>query len=78
MMHSTLAMTAALLKVANPTLESSIQLEGIYQKGEAMREVIAWLARLDVGCKDDDLPFLISSMSTLVIAEVRNIHPVNA
>ncbi|RMZ87997.1 hypothetical protein DV736_g4787, partial [Chaetothyriales sp. CBS 134916] len=70
MMHSTLAMTAALWRAANPTLESSIQLEGIHQKGQAMRKIIAWLAQLDTGCKDDNMTFLMSSMSTLVIAEV--------
>ncbi|KAH8901156.1 hypothetical protein GQ53DRAFT_740256 [Thozetella sp. PMI_491] len=70
MMHSTLAMTAVLWRAVNPALDSSIQLEGIHQKGEAMREVIDGLARLDAGYNYDDLPFLLSSMSTLVIAEV--------
>ncbi len=74
MMHSTLAMTATMWRANNPTLESSIQLEGIRQKGQAMRGIIAGLARLDAGCKDDNLSFLMSSMCTLVIAEVRKIH----
>ena len=35
-----------------------------------MRNIMAWLARLDAGGNDDDLAFIMSAMSTLVIAEV--------
>ncbi|KAL7940226.1 hypothetical protein V8C42DRAFT_259626 [Trichoderma barbatum] len=69
MMHSTLAMTAVLWRAEFPALESSIRLEGMRQKGEAMREIRAWLTRAySVG--NDDKSTLMSSMATLVIVEV--------
>ncbi len=69
-MHSTLAMTAAVWRAQCPALEQSIQLEGIRQKGEAMREVSAWLMRSRSARHDDEASFLMSSMSTLAIVEV--------
>ena len=69
-MHSTLAMTAAMLRAQCPALEQSIQLEGIRQKGEAMREISAWLTRSESATHDDKSAFLMSAMSTLSIVEV--------
>lgn len=77
MMHSTLAMTAALWRAEHPALEYSIQLEGIRQKGEAMREIMARLARAGSVRNDDEITFLMSTMSTLVIVEVYSIPTVN-
>lgn len=73
-MHSTLALAAALWRVEYPTLEYSIQLEGIRQKGEAMREVRARLTHAGAASKDNDITFLMFTMSTLVIAEVYRVH----
>lgn len=71
MMHSTLAMTTALWRAEYPSLQKSIQLEGIRQKGEAMREVGARLAHTDIVLfKDSEIAFLMSTMATLVIVEV--------
>ncbi|KAI2463960.1 hypothetical protein F4781DRAFT_425926 [Annulohypoxylon bovei var. microspora] len=72
MMHSTLAMTAALWRVEYPVLEHSIQIEGIRQKGEAMRLIRARLELVDLSSIVDskEFTFIMSTISTLVIAEV--------
>ncbi|KAH6893540.1 hypothetical protein B0T10DRAFT_457640 [Thelonectria olida] len=70
MMHSTLAMTAALWRTEYPALQHSIQLEGIRQKGEAMREISARLAHAGSVRSDDETDLLLSTMSTLVTVEV--------
>lgn len=72
-MHSTLAMTAALWRAEHPALEHSIQLEGICQKGEAMRGIRARLAHAGSVRDDDEMSFLMSTVSTLVIVEVYRI-----
>lgn len=69
MMHSTLAMAAALWRAQCPSLEQSIQFEGLHQKGEAMREIGSRLAQGGVDY-EHEMAFLISTMATLVIAEV--------
>ncbi|KAJ4218560.1 hypothetical protein NW759_008453 [Fusarium solani] len=69
MMHSTLAMAAALWQADCPALEKSIQVEGLRQKGEAMREVGACLAQAD-STHNHEIAFIISTMSTLVLVEV--------
>ena len=71
MMHGTLAMTAALWRAEFPALELSVQLEGIHQKGEAMREVRTRLAHASFVSSDDDIGFIMATMSTLVIVEVK-------
>ncbi|KAI0883021.1 uncharacterized protein GGS22DRAFT_34545 [Annulohypoxylon maeteangense] len=75
MMHSTLAMTAAMWRAESPVLERSIQIEGMRQKGEALRLVRAHLGLVsglpDSSVADDkDSTFVMSAMSTLVIIEV--------
>ncbi|KAH8817470.1 hypothetical protein F5884DRAFT_250899 [Xylogone sp. PMI_703] len=70
MMHSTLAMAAVLWRVEHPALQYSIQLEGIHQKGEAMREIGARLASRDFVRHDDQINFTMSTIATLVIVEV--------
>jgi len=77
MMHGTLAMTAAMWRTEYPALEYSIQLEGLRQKGDAMREIRARLDHtLDSsravrdGGDDDEIAFLMTAMSTLAIVEV--------
>ncbi|KAI8623509.1 hypothetical protein F5Y19DRAFT_458120 [Xylariaceae sp. FL1651] len=72
MMHSTLAMTAALWRAEYPALEYSVQLEGIRQKGEAMRQIIARLAYASSVQNNEEVSFLVSAMSTLVIVELRD------
>ncbi|KAH6658178.1 hypothetical protein BKA67DRAFT_557350 [Truncatella angustata] len=69
MMHSTLAMTAALWRAEHSALEYSIQVEGIHQKGEAMREIRTKLAHAESVGNDDDMNFLMATMSTLGIVE---------
>ena len=69
MMHSTLAMAAALWQADCPALEKSIQVEGLRQKGEAMREVGACLAQVG-SIHNHEIAFIISTMSTLVLVEV--------
>ncbi|KAM0814363.1 hypothetical protein AB5N19_00153 [Seiridium cardinale] len=70
MMHSTLAMTAALWRAEYAGLEHSIQLEGIRQKGKAMQEIRARLAHADSVSSDGEMAFLMSTMSTLVLVEI--------
>ena len=70
MMHSTLAMASALWRAECPALGPPIQLEGIRQKGEAMREIGARLARAGSVDGNDEIGFLMSTMATLVIVEV--------
>lgn len=70
MMHSTLAMTAAVWRMEYPSLEYSIQLEGIRQKGDAMREIGVQLACASSVRKDYEISFLMFTMSTLAIVEV--------
>jgi hypothetical protein len=77
MMHSTLAMTAALWRIEYPALEHSVQLEGIRQKGQAMREISAWLAHAGSVRDNDEIHFFMSTMSTLVLVEVYHIPGVN-
>lgn len=69
MMHSTLAMTAALWRAEHPALGYSIPLEGIHQKGEAMREIRARLTHTGCVHNDAQMTFLMSAMSTLALAE---------
>lgn len=76
MMHSTLAMTAAVWRMEYPSLESSIQLEGIRQKGDAMREIGVRLACASSVRKDYEITFLMFTMSTLAIVEVCRIPTV--
>lgn len=71
MMHSTLAMAAVLWRAENAALDKSIQLEGMRQKYEAIREVRAQLSRhVDVGRNNSDLAPFMSTISTLVFVEV--------
>ncbi|KAH8657767.1 hypothetical protein BX600DRAFT_58962 [Xylariales sp. PMI_506] len=70
MMHSTLAMAAALWRAECPGLDSAIQLEGLRQKGKAMREVSFRLARASSMCSNEEMAFVMSTMSTLVIVEI--------
>lgn len=70
MMHSTLAMTAAVWRMEHPSLEYSIQLKGIRQKGNAMREIGVRLACASSVRNDYDIHSLMSTMSTLEIVEV--------
>ncbi|KAI1452852.1 hypothetical protein F4805DRAFT_402803 [Annulohypoxylon moriforme] len=70
MMHSTLAMTAALWRAEYPALEHSIRIEGIRQKGEAMRLTRAYLDLVDSAADGDEFTFIMSTISTLVIIEV--------
>lgn len=76
MMHSTLAMTAASLREGYPALGSSIQLEGIRQKGEAIREIRTRLALASSVRNNDEIKFLMSAMSTMAIVEVYRIPAV--
>ncbi|RSL87821.1 hypothetical protein CEP51_002013 [Fusarium floridanum] len=69
MMHSTLAMAATLWRAECPSLEQSIQVEGLHQKGEAMREIGSRLAQ-NHGIQHHEMAFLMSTMATLAIAEV--------
>ncbi|KAI1206787.1 uncharacterized protein F4807DRAFT_214794 [Annulohypoxylon truncatum] len=69
MMHGTLAMAAAVWRAEYPVLERSIQIEGIRQKGEAMRLIRAHLALVN-SVTDEAFTFVMSTMSTLVIVEV--------
>ncbi|EEU37892.1 uncharacterized protein NECHADRAFT_88180 [Fusarium vanettenii 77-13-4] len=69
MMHSTLAMAATQWRAECPSLEQSIQVEGLRQKGEAMREIGSRLAQ-DCSGYDDEMAFLMSTMATLAIVEV--------
>lgn len=73
MMRSTLAMTAALWRTECPTLGHSIQLEGLHQKCEAIREIRARLPHRDSFLNNEEVSFLMSAMSTLVTVEVRGI-----
>jgi hypothetical protein len=69
-MHSTLAMTAGIWQAEHPTLQDSIRTEGIKQKVEAMREIRSRLTHAGSVRNHDEVAFLMTSMSTLVIAEV--------
>ncbi|RTE79230.1 hypothetical protein BHE90_006287 [Fusarium euwallaceae] len=69
MMHSTLAMAASLWRAECPSLEQSIQVEGLHQKGEAMREIRSHLAQ-DNSIQHHEMAFLMSTMATLAIVEV--------
>ncbi|KAH8199182.1 hypothetical protein TruAng_006651 [Truncatella angustata] len=62
-------MTAALWRAEHSALEYSIQVEGIHQKGEAMREIRTKLAHAESVGNDDDMNFLMATMSTLGIVE---------
>ena len=70
MMHGTLAMTAVFWSMSFPDLEYSIQLEGIRQKGEAMRAISTRLKHADSGPFVEGIDFIMSTISTLVITEV--------
>ncbi|KAF4949571.1 hypothetical protein FSARC_13436 [Fusarium sarcochroum] len=70
MMHSTLAMTAVLWRAEYSGLQRSIQVEGMRQKGEAIREIQAQLAKVSSVNDLENLDFLLSTMSTLAIAAV--------
>ncbi|KAH6967697.1 hypothetical protein BKA56DRAFT_622568 [Ilyonectria sp. MPI-CAGE-AT-0026] len=69
MMHSTLAMTATVWRMECPSLEHSIHLEGIHQKGDAMREIGVRLPCASSVRKDNEMTFLMFTMSTLAIVE---------
>ncbi|KAK8099022.1 uncharacterized protein PG998_012263 [Apiospora kogelbergensis] len=69
-MHSTLAMAAVLWRAESTELDSSIQLEGMRHKYEAIREVRTQLPHFGVGARYVDMAFLMSTMSTLVFVEV--------
>ncbi|RSL96043.1 hypothetical protein CDV31_013650 [Fusarium ambrosium] len=69
MMHSTLAMAATLWRAECPSLEHSIQVEGLRQKGEAIREIGTRLGK-NLFLYDDEMAFLMSTMATLVIVEI--------
>lgn len=69
MMHGTLAMAAVQWRAECPLLEQSIQVEGLRQKGEAMREIGSRLAQ-DHSGYDHEMAFLMSTMATLAIVEV--------
>ncbi|KAK8073955.1 hypothetical protein PG994_004854 [Apiospora phragmitis] len=71
MMHSTLAMAAALWRAENTALEKSIQLEGMRQKYQAIREIRTQLPKYcGVDIQDSGIAYLMSAMSTLVFAEI--------
>ena len=69
-MHSTLAMTAVMWRAECLALEASIQIEGIQQKGEALRQIRAQLEHPSRVLSGDEKSFLMSAMSTLVLVEV--------
>lgn len=73
MMHSTIAMAAAAWRAESPILDRSIQIEGIRQKGEAMRLIRARLALVGSAVADEEFIFIMSTMSTLVLVEVLNL-----
>ncbi|RSL47198.1 hypothetical protein CEP54_013507 [Fusarium duplospermum] len=62
-------MAAALWRADCPSLEQSIQVEGLRQKGEAIREIGSRLAQ-DHSVYDHEMAFLMSTMATLVLVEV--------
>lgn len=66
MMHSTLAMVAALWRAEHQDMKHDIFVEGLRQKGEAIKEIRTQLPTSG----DRQLAFLMSAMSTLVIVEV--------
>ncbi|KAJ4250990.1 hypothetical protein NW762_011640 [Fusarium torreyae] len=70
MMHSTLALTAVLWKAEYSGLQLSVQVEGIRQKGEAMREIQAQLGKASSVNDLSNMSFIMSTMSTLAIAAV--------
>lgn len=75
-MHSTLAMSAVMWRAEHPALENLILLEGIRQKGQAMREIRAALDYGGPAPNDTETNFLMSTISTLAIVEVNCIHTV--
>ncbi|KAK8070765.1 hypothetical protein PG997_010968 [Apiospora hydei] len=71
MMHSTLAMAAVVWRAEDVALEKSIQLEGMRQKYEAIREVRSQISKhVGVERSDSDMSQLMSTMSTLVFVEI--------
>ncbi|KAK8023921.1 hypothetical protein PG993_011987 [Apiospora rasikravindrae] len=71
MMHSSLALAAAVWRAEDVALEKSIHLEGMRQKYEAIREVRSQLSKhVGVGRNDSGMAPLMSTMSTLVFVEI--------
>ncbi|KAI1443033.1 hypothetical protein F5Y02DRAFT_429277 [Annulohypoxylon stygium] len=62
-------MAAAAWRAESPILDRSIQIEGIRQKGEAMRLIRARLALVGSAVADEEFIFIMSTMSTLVLVE---------
>lgn len=69
MIHSTLAMAASLWLFDSPGLESSILIEGIRQKCEAVHAIRAGLMSA-ASARNDEIAFLLTTMATLAIVEV--------
>ncbi|KAK7946426.1 uncharacterized protein PG986_010747 [Apiospora aurea] len=71
MMHNTLAVAAVIWRAEDVALEKSIQLEGMRQKYEAIREVRSQLSKhVGIERSDSDMSQLMSTMSTLVFVEI--------
>lgn len=69
-MHATLALAAAFWSAKAPSIAAPIQREGLRQKGETMRQVMAQLTRRDFAPSSMTYRLLLASISTLANVEV--------
>lgn len=72
-MHSTIALSAALLIATTPRVghcDPALQQEGLYQKGQAMRQIREWCLQSNVSYCDSNRAAIMISISTMSTVEV--------
>ncbi|CAG9982871.1 unnamed protein product [Clonostachys byssicola] len=72
-MHSTIALSAALLMATTPRVghcDPALQQEGLYQKGQAMRQIREWCLQSNVSYYDSNRASIMISISTMSTVEI--------
>lgn len=72
-MHSTIALSAALLIATTPRVghcDPDLRQEGLYQKGQAMRQIREWCLQSNVSYCDSNRAAIMISISTMSTVEV--------
>ncbi|CAI6091780.1 unnamed protein product [Clonostachys chloroleuca] len=72
-MHSTIALSAALLLATTPRVghcDPALQQEGLYQKGQAMRQIREWCLQSNVSYCDSNRAAIMISISTMSTVEI--------
>ncbi|CAG9948377.1 unnamed protein product, partial [Clonostachys rosea f. rosea IK726] len=72
-MHSTIALSAALLIATTPRVghcDPDLEQEGLYQKGQAMRQIREWCLQSNVSNYDSNSAAIMISISTMSTVEI--------